>query len=140
MGCRANEVVHILNIMKLVTIFLYAFIGWTLCAPTMGIGLAIMPLPTSLTFHAMGATIFFMLVSVSYFKKFNDTTPLQKALLFVGIVITLDFFVVVLLIHRRLVMFTNLLGAWIPFAFIFASTSITGIYITRKPQHQAVAQ
>lgn len=140
MGCRASEIVHILNIMKLVTIFLYAFIGWTLCTATMGNGLAIMPLSIALTFQTIDAPIFFMLVSVSNFKKFNDTTPMQTALLFVGIVITFDFFVVVLMIHRSLEMFTNLLGAWIPFAFIFASTSITGIYITRKPQHQAVAQ
>ena len=65
---------------------------------------------------------------------------MQTALLFVGIVFTLDFFAMALMIHRSLEMFTNLLGTWIPFALIFASTSITGMYVTRKPQRQAGAQ
>ena len=129
-----------MNIMKLVTIFVHALIGWALCATTMGIGLATMPLQTALTIHAIGAPIFFMFVSVSYFKKFNYTTPLQTALIFVGIVITLDFFVVALMINRSLEMFASLLGTWIPFALIFASTYMTGLYITRNPRHQAAAQ
>ncbi len=129
-----------MNIMKLVTIFIYAIIGWALCAATMGIGLATMPLPTALTIHAIGAPIFFLLVSVSYFKKFNYTTPLQTALMFVGVVITLDFFVVTLLINRSFEMFASLLGTWIPFALIFTSTYVTGLYMERRPQRKAAAQ
>ena len=129
-----------MNIMKLVTIFVHALIGWALCAATMGIGLATMPLQTALTIHAIGAPIFFTLVSVSYFKKFNYTTPLQTALIFVGVVITLDFFVVALLINRSLEMFASLLGTWIPFALIFTSTYVTGLYMARKPQRKAAAQ
>ncbi len=129
-----------MNFKKLVTIVVYALIGWALCFATMGIGQALFPLPTALTIHAIAAPIFFVLLSMSYFKRFHYTTPLQTALLFVGIVIALDFFVVALLILRSLEMFTSILGAWLPFALIFASTYITGLYITRKPQHQAAAQ
>jgi hypothetical protein len=64
---------------------------------------------------------------------------LQTALLFVGIVIGLDFFVVALLILRSMEMFTSLLGTWIPFALIFASAYMTGLNITRNPQRQAAA-
>ncbi len=128
-----------MNIRKLVTIFVHAFVGWTLCAATMGIGLATMPLQTALTIHAIGAPIFFTLVSLIYFKKFNYTTPLETALMFVGLVITLDFFVVALLMNRSLEMFASLLGTWIPFALIFTSTYITGLSLGRKPQRKAAA-
>jgi hypothetical protein len=104
--------------MELVTIFWYAFIGWTLCAATMSIGLAIMPLSTALTIHVVSAPIFFTLLTVSYFKKFNDKTPLQTAFVFVGVVMTFDFFVGVLLIHRSVEMFASLLETWIPLALI----------------------
>jgi hypothetical protein len=126
-----------MNIMKLVAIFVHAFIGWALCAATIGIGLATMPLHTALTIHAIGAPIFFTLVSLIYFKKFNYKTPLETALMFVGLVITLDFFVVALLMNRSLETFASLLGTWIPFALIFTSTYITGLSLGRKPQRKA---
>jgi hypothetical protein len=78
------------------------------------------------------APIFFTIVSLIYFKKFNYTTPLQTALIFVGFVIAADFFVVALLMNRSLEMFANLLGTWIPFAFIFTSTYVTGWYTGRN--------
>ncbi len=129
-----------MNSKKLVTIVVYAVIGWALCFATMGIGQALLPLQTALTIHAVAAPIFFLLLSMSYFRRFNYTTPLQTALLFVGIVIGLDFFVVALLILRSMEMFTSLLGTWIPFALIFASTYMTGLAITRNPQHPTAAQ
>jgi hypothetical protein len=106
----------------------------------MGIGQALFPSQTALIIHAIAAPIFFVLLSTNYFKRFHYTTPLQTALLFVGIVIGLDFFVVALLILRSTEMFTSLLGTWIPFALIFASTYMTGLYITRNPEHTIAAQ
>jgi hypothetical protein len=41
-------------------------------------------------------------------------------------VIAMDFFVVAMLINRSFEMFASLLGTWIPFALIFASTYLTG--------------
>src|SRR5215469_5924066 len=99
----------------------------------MGIGLATLPLQTALIIHAIAAPIFFTGVSLFYFKKFPYTTPLQTALLFVGFVIAMDFFVVALLINRSLEMFISPLGTWIPFALIFAATYVTGRHATRKP-------
>ena len=129
-----------MNFKKFLTIAIYALIGWALCFATMGIGQALFPVQTALIIHALAAPIYFVLLSMSYFKRFGYTTPLQTALLFVGIVIALDFFVVSLLILRSLEMFTSLLGTWIPFALIFASTYMTGLYTTRNPQHPAAAQ
>ncbi len=128
-----------MTIMKLVTIFVHAFVGWALCAATMGIGMATMSLQNALIIHAIGAPIFFTIVSLIYFKKFNYTTPLQTALVFVGFVIAMDFFVVALLINRSLEMFASLLGTWIPFAFIFTSTYVTGLYAGRNPTLKTAA-
>lgn len=99
---------------KLVTILVYAFIGWALCAATMGIGMATMSLQSALVVHAIGAPLFFAIVSLSYFRKFSYTAPLQTALIFVGFVAAVDFFVIALLVNRSLEMFASLLGTWMP--------------------------
>lgn len=119
---------------KLLVIFLHAFVGWLLCAATMGIGMAVTSLETTLIIHAIAAPIFFFLVSLNYFRKFNYTTPLRTAVIFVSFVILVDFFVVALLINKNLDMFSSILGTWIPFALIFLSTYLTGKLTRGKPR------
>jgi len=128
-----------MKIRRLVTIVLHAFVGWALCAATMGIGLATLSLQTALIMHAIAAPIFFTGVSLLYLKQFHYTTPLHTALLFVGFVIAMDFFVVALLINRSLEMFASPLGTWIPFALIFTATYATGVYVGRKPTLKTAA-
>jgi hypothetical protein len=129
-----------MNVRKSITILVHAFVGWALCAATMGIGMATTSINNALIIHAIGAPIFFFIVSLIYFKKFNYTTPLQTAIIFVGFVITVDFFVVALLINKSLDMFTSLLGTWIPFALIYTSTYLTGLYTARSTKPKTTAQ
>lgn len=121
-----------MNFKKLVTILAHAFVGWALCAATMGIGMATTSAHNALIIHAIGAPVFFAAVSLIYFRKFNYTTPLRTATIFVSFVIAVDFFVVALLILKSLKMFASLLGTWIPFALIFASTWLTGLNTTKR--------
>lgn len=121
-----------MSLQKILVILVHAFVGWALCAATMGIGMAVTTLQTTLIVHAIGAPIFFAGVSWIYFRKFNYTSPLQTALIFVGFVIVVDFFLVALLINRSLEMFTSLLGTWIPFALIFASTYLAGSFLVKS--------
>ncbi|MEW5938381.1 MAG: hypothetical protein AB1750_01855 [Chloroflexota bacterium] len=121
-----------MNARKIAIILAHWFVGWALCAATMGIGMAITSLQNTLIAHAIGAPIFFAVVSLVYFNKFNYTTPVQTALIFVGFVITVDFFVVALLVNKSLEMFASLLGTWIPFALIFTSTYLTGLFVTKR--------
>ena len=123
-----------MSIREAVIILVHAFIGWALCAATMGIGMATLSMQNALIIHAVGAPIFFTVISLIYFHNFNYTSPLQTALIFVGFVITVDFFVVALLINRSLDMFTSLLGTWIPFALIFLSTYLTGLFSVKNPK------
>jgi hypothetical protein len=127
-----------MNAPKVAIILAHAFVGWILCAATMGIGLAVTSLQNTLVAHAIGAPIFFAAVSLVYFRKFNFTTPLQTATLFIAFVIAMDFFVVAMLINRSFEMFTSLLGTWIPFVLIFASTSLTGFLTVKPLQHRSL--
>ena len=128
-----------MNIKKITIILAHALIGWALCGAMMGIGLATMPLEDALIVHALAAPVFFTGISLVYFQKFNYTTPFQTALIFVGFVMAMDFFVVALLINRSLDMFASLLGTWIPFALIFAATYLRGVMVRRSAERKAVA-
>ena len=121
-----------MNTKKILTVLMHALVGWALCAATMGIGMAATSSENALTIHAIAAPIFFFIISLIYFKRFNYTSPLQTAAIFVGFVIIVDFLVVALLILHSLDMFASLLGTWIPFALIFTSTYLTGLYTQRK--------
>ena len=119
-----------MSFMKIVVILLHAFVGWALCAATMGIGMAATGLQTALIVHAIGAPIYFSVVSYVYFSRFFYTHPLATAVIFVAFVMLVDFLVVALLINKSLSMFESLLGTWIPFALIFGSTFITGTIVS----------
>ena len=124
---------------KIGTILIHAFIGWALCAATMGVGMATLTLQNALIVHAIGAPIYFTIISWVYFKNYHHTSPLITGLIFVGFVIFVDFFVVALLINRSLDMFTDLLGTWIPFTLIFLSTYLTGKFMEKSSRHAAIA-
>jgi len=128
-----------MNIKKLILLLLHAFVGWLLCAATMGIGMALTTVEMALVIHAVAAPIFFAAISIVYYSKFNYTGPLATATIFVGFVMVVDFFVVGLLINRSLVMFASLLGTWIPFALIFTSTLLIGL-LNKKQRKAFIAQ
>jgi len=115
-----------IDYIKLLIVSIYAFIGWTLCGVVMFIGTAVTSEFIALIIHAIAAPIIFAVVSSFYFKKYDITTPLETAALFVAFVVLMDFVVVGLLINRSLAMFGNVLGTWIPFVLIFISTYYTG--------------
>ena len=117
---------------KIMIVLAHAFVGWMLCAAIMGIGMSLTSLNNVLIIHAIAAPIFFAGISLVYFRKFNYTAPLQTAFIFIAFVVAMDFFVVAMLINRSFEMFASLLGTWIPFALIFISTYLTGLFVTRK--------
>jgi hypothetical protein len=79
--------------------------------------------------HAIGAPISAGTISWNYYRRFDYTTPLQTALVFVGFVIVVDFFLVALVIERSFEMFASPLGTWIPFASIFLATYLVGRWV-----------
>jgi hypothetical protein len=112
---------------KIVIILVHAFVGWALCFATIGIGRVATTMETTLIIHAIAAPIYFVGISLVYFRKFNYTSPIQTALIFIAFVIGMDFFVVAMIILHSFEMFASLLGTWIPFGLIFTSTYVTGL-------------
>lgn len=124
---------------KVVIVLAHGLVGWALCGAIMWIGMAVTSMETTLLVHALGAPIVFWAISSLYFRAFNYTTPLQTAIVFVAVVVFMDVFLVALIIEKSFEMFTSLLGTWIPWALIFASTYLTGLYVTRRAQTTSVA-
>jgi hypothetical protein len=124
---------------KTATILIHALIGWALCAATIGIGMATTSVENALIIHAAGAPVFFAVVSLYYFRRYHYTTPLQTALIFIAVVMAMDFFVVALLVLKSVDMFRDPLGTWIPFALIFLSTYITGLLTIGSAARPAAA-
>jgi hypothetical protein len=112
---------------KGMTILVLAFVGWAICAAIIGVGMTVSSQMNALIAHAIGAPIVFAMISLFYFKKFNYTTPIQTAVIFLAFVVLMDFFVMAFAIMRSFAMFTSVLGTWIPFVLIFLSTYATGI-------------
>ena len=128
-----------ISLRNFAVILVHAFVGWALCGAIMFVGMGITSLQTTLIAHAIGAPIIFAAVSWIYFRKFSYTTPLQTAIIFVAFVIAMDFFVVSLLINRSFDMFLSWLGTWLPFALLFASTYVTGVYMNKYSKSGAVS-
>ena len=110
----------------------HAFVSWSLCTAAMMIPMALVSVEFALVVHAIGAPIFAGAVSWNYYRRYGYTTPLQTALVFVGFVIIVDFFLVALVIERSFEMFTSPLGTWIPFALIFGSTYLMGRWVENR--------
>jgi hypothetical protein len=127
-----------MTINKLSIILFHAFIGWVLCAATIYVGMSVTSMQTTLIIHAIAAAIYFAILSWVYFTRFNYTRPLQTALIFISFIVAGDFFVFALLINRSLAMFASLLGTWIPFALIFASTYVTGLIVIKRSSAKKV--
>jgi len=128
MTLKKKDTMSKINMRKLVIILVHAFVGWGLCGAIMGIGMGVTSLESTLIIHAIGAPIIFIVISLIYFKKFNYTTPLQTAIVFVSFAVFMDVSVVSLLINKSFEMFASILGTWIPLALIFTSTYLTGLY------------
>ena len=121
------------------TALIHAFIGWALCTATIGIGMAMTSVENALVIHAFAAPIFFIAVSLYYFRKYHYTTPIQTALIFIAFVMAMDFFVVALVVLKSVDMFRDPLGTWIPFALIFLSTYIAGLLTSGSASRPAAA-
>lgn len=107
-------------------LFAYGFVGWAACAAVMGLLLATSTVGIALGVHAGVVPLIFALVSWRYFRARGARDAMATALAFVTIVALLDLIVVAGFIQRSLVMFGSAIGAWVPFALIFAVTWAAG--------------
>ena len=104
----------------------FAVAVWMFCGALVGIGRQYMSMDTTLIVHAFGAPIGVAVLSWMYFRNCAFTGPPITATVFVATALTLDVFVVALLIEKSFDMFQSVLGLWLPQILIFAATFITG--------------
>ena len=128
-----------INVKKLVVILVHALVGWVLCGSIIAVGRMVTSMETTLIIHAIGGPIIFVVISLIYFRKFNYTTPLQTAIAFLAVIVLMDIFVVALIIEKSFEMFTSFMGTWLPWALIFTSTYLTGLYIREHTKTAAIA-
>lgn len=100
--------------------------GWALCGAAMGISMAITTIGNALVIHAAAAPVIFAVVALLYFRRPGSLSPLATAATFLTVVITMDFFVVALLIEKNFEMFRSVPGTWLPFLLLFLSSWWTG--------------
>lgn len=107
----------------------FGVVGWALCGAVVGIGSQVASMDATLIIHAAAVPVIFGLLSLLLFKKFGAISPLMTAITFLGVVITLDFFIVSLLIEGNFDMFKSVIGTWLPFGLIFATTYVCGSWV-----------
>jgi hypothetical protein len=129
---HAEKIMNKSRITKFITILAFAVAGWAICGAIMGIGRALTTLDNTLIIHAIATPIVFGLLSWVYLTRFGYTLPLQTALIFIGVVIGLDVFLVAPLLEKSFEMFTSLFGTWLPFALIYLSTYLTGLVCAKQ--------
>jgi hypothetical protein len=116
---------------KVVIVLIHSFIIGVLCGATIGIGRSITTMESTLIIHVIAAPIFAALISLFYYRKFNYTTPLQTAGIFLLFIMAMDAGLVAPVFEKSYEMFKSVLGTWIPFAVIFSSTYVTGLILKR---------
>jgi hypothetical protein len=111
---------------KYLIIISLGLLGWALCGAIIGIGRNLTSMEITLIIHAIGAPIIFGLISLWYFRRFNYTSPLQTAVIFLSIVIIMDAGLVAPVFEGNYDMFKSPIGTWVPFLLIFISIYSTG--------------
>lgn len=109
----------------------HAVMGWVLCGLIVAVGMSVTTPMNALIAHAILGPLVFAAISCIYFRHFGYTTPIRTAVIFLIVVVFLDFFVVAQLIERSFAMFSSFIGTWLPWTLIFALTYLTG-WIMRK--------
>jgi hypothetical protein len=104
---------------QILVLLAFAFVGWAFCAAIMGIGPTVTTMQTTLIVHAIAGPLAFGVLAYIYGRKFHYTGPLATALMFVGFVVLVDFFLVSMVILKDFSMFRSVLGTWLPFCLIF---------------------
>jgi menaquinone-dependent protoporphyrinogen oxidase len=114
-------------------LLVHGFIGWVLCAATMGALLQIVSLTAALVLHAIAAPLFFMAIARHYFGARGARDPVPTAVVWTVLVALLDLVIVAGVVERSLEMFKSIAGTWLPFALIFLATWITGLVMSTMP-------
>jgi menaquinone-dependent protoporphyrinogen oxidase len=111
---------------SIVRLVAHATVGWAACAILMGLLLHLFSVGVALGLHALAVPVLFAYLARRYFRPSGARSALSTALAFAAIVALLDLIIVAGIVQRNLVMFSSVIGTWVPFAVIVAVTWFTG--------------
>jgi hypothetical protein len=109
-----------------VDLTIHGVIGWAICGASIGVGRQLTSMDATLVIHAAVAPFAFGFLTWDYFRRHPDSRPGTIALTMIGIVVGLDALVVAPFFERSYAMFRSVLGTWIPFGSILASSYVVG--------------
>ncbi len=107
---------------RCVSLIGHGLLGWAICGATVVVGRQIFSMTLTLWIHALVAPTAFGWLSWHHVRKYPGASPVAMALTMVGLVVGMDALVVAPILERSYEMFRSVLGTWVPFALIFAST------------------
>lgn len=117
---------------KVAIILAFAIVGWAYCGALIGVGRQFFTMDTTLVIHAIGAPVGFAVLSWIYHRYFGFTRPIYTALMFLAVVVALDIFPVAIVFEQSFAMFRSVIGTWLPWVLIVASTWVVGVVTTRR--------
>jgi hypothetical protein len=120
-------------VIKLGSLLIHGLVGWAVCGATIGIGRQLLPMNITLVVHAGVAPLAFGFLTWHYFRRFPESSPRATSLTMLGIVVGLDALVVAPLLERSYEMFRSVMGTWVPFALILASSYLVARMARRTP-------
>ena len=111
----------------------FAVAVWAFCGAIMGLGPMVTSMNVTLAVHAIAGPLGAALAAWIYTRAFGFTTPLQTAAVFVGVALTLDFFLVSMVFMNSFEMFASVVGLWLPMALIFVAAYLAAGMARRAP-------
>ncbi len=114
----------------------FALIGWGICGAIINIGRSTIGTDATLIVHAIAVPIVFGALSFLYHRYFHFTRPVLTGLIFMLSAMLLDAGIIAPLAEKSYVMFTSILGTWIPFGLIFLATFLVGCFTQPARQMQ----
>jgi len=120
---------------KILILALFGLIGWGICGGIINVGRSLTTVETTLIIHAIAVPIVFGILSFFYHRFFHYTQPIQTGLIFMIMAMVLDAGIIAPFAEKSFVMFTSILGTWIPFALIFIATYLVGLLVDQAINH-----
>ena len=110
---------------------MHGILGWAVCGTVMLLLLNYTTIYMALIIHFLLVPFIFLVISNNYYHRFDYTSPMTTAIIFTLVVMSLDFFIVGMVIEKNLEMFESIMGTWLPFLFIFLTVWLRGLAIHR---------
>jgi hypothetical protein len=121
------------KIKKVLVILLLSLIGWGILLAVIVIGSKVTTISNTLIIQLIAAPILYAVISRIYFKRFGYTTPLQTALILMGVVILMHAVALAFFTQHGVNTYLKPVSTWLAFGLIFGVTYLEGRILKKGP-------